>query len=53
MLRLRLLKPAGLPHVLNRVALLLLLTVVCANVYRRLIYGTIYEYLQPSLEAHT
>ncbi|KAH6644638.1 10 TM acyl transferase domain found in Cas1p-domain-containing protein [Boeremia exigua] len=38
MLRLRLAKPTSLPHTCNRIALLLLLTVVCTNLYRRLVY---------------
>ncbi|UPX16426.1 N-acetylneuraminate 7-O(or 9-O)-acetyltransferase [Ascochyta rabiei] len=40
MLRLRLARPASLLQVLGRVAPLLLLTVVCANVYRRLVHDT-------------
>ncbi|KAJ4991773.1 Cas1p-like protein [Stagonosporopsis vannaccii] len=36
MLRLRLARPASLPNACSRVVLLLLLAVVCANVYRRL-----------------
>lgn len=53
MLRLRLMKPASLPHAFNRVALLLLLVVVCANVHRRFVHGMVYSQLLPAHTTYT